>query len=65
MTETITVYDELSETTFEYQDFDEMLDSFREMFSDEVHPVIDQLADALINGEYTGDYEAYLGIRID
>lgn len=61
----ITVTDNITGDVLHYDDIEDFRSTARHSFDECVHDVIDQLADAYRRGEYTGAFEAYLGITID
>lgn len=47
-----------------YEDIEDFRNTIKHSYDESVHDAVDQLADTLIIGGYTGELEAFLGIEI-
>jgi hypothetical protein len=58
------MHDTITGDVLEYEDIEDFRSTARHSFDDSVHEQFDQLCDAYQRGEYTGEYENFLGIEL-
>ena len=58
------VFDTITTDVLDYEDVDDFRESAKHSFDESVHDSIDGLCDAYGRGDFLGEYEAYLGIKV-